>query len=65
MKERRNIGFCYNCDEKWRLRHKCKIAKLFIMKSEDFSDKEEPIIGKRSMDKGASSAQIEPKIMEA
>lgn len=35
------------------------------MKSEDFNDKEEPIIGKRSMDKGASSAQIEPKIMEA
>ena len=35
MEERRKQGLCYNCDEKWHLGHKCKGAKLFLLKSWD------------------------------
>ncbi|KAA8517141.1 hypothetical protein F0562_017434 [Nyssa sinensis] len=38
MKERRARGLCYNCDEKWGLGHKCKLARLFIL---DCADSEE------------------------
>ena len=31
MDERRKRGLCYNCDEKWRVGHKCKYAKLFLL----------------------------------
>ena len=31
MDERRKKGLCYNCDEKWAVGHKCKIAKLFLL----------------------------------
>lgn len=31
MKERRDKGLCYNCDEKWNSSHKCKSPKLYLM----------------------------------
>lgn len=31
MEERSKQGFCYNCDEKWQLGHKCKGAKFFFI----------------------------------
>ena len=36
MEERKKLGLCYNCDEKWILGHRCKSAKLFLL---DFIDK--------------------------
>jgi hypothetical protein len=39
MKERRDKGLCYNCDEKWNSAHKCKSPKLFLMHGgESFTD---------------------------
>ena len=35
MEERKKLGLCYNCDEKWILGHRCKSAKLFLL---DFID---------------------------
>ena len=35
MKERRDRGLCYNCDDKWGPSHKCKAARLFVMEGED------------------------------
>jgi len=32
MDERRKRGLCYNYDEKWGVGHKCKNAKLFLLK---------------------------------
>ena len=32
MDERRKRGLCYNCDDKWGVGHKCKNAKLFLLK---------------------------------
>ena len=32
MEERRRKGLCFNCDEKFQLRHHCKPAKLFLLK---------------------------------
>ena len=31
MEERKKKGLCYNCDDKWAPRHKCKQATLFLM----------------------------------
>jgi len=31
MKERRDKGLCYNCDDKWNPTHKCKFPKLYLM----------------------------------
>ena len=31
MEERRKLGLCYNCDEKWQMGHKCTSAKLFLL----------------------------------
>jgi len=39
MKERRDKGLCYNCDENWNSVHKCKSPKLFLMHGgESFTD---------------------------
>jgi hypothetical protein len=39
MKERRDNGLCYNCDEKWNSAHKCKSPKLYLMQGgEPFTD---------------------------
>ena len=32
MEEIRKQGLCYNYDEKWQVGHKCKGAKLFLLK---------------------------------
>lgn len=42
MKERRDKGLCYNCDEKWALGHNCKSARLFIMECDGSSHDEVP-----------------------
>lgn len=31
MRERREKGLCYNCEEKWNPAHRCKFPKLFLM----------------------------------
>jgi hypothetical protein len=31
MKEHRDKGLCYNCDDKWNPTHKCKSPKLYLM----------------------------------
>ena len=35
MDERRKKELCYNCDEKWGPRHKCKNVKLFLLEGID------------------------------
>ena len=35
MEERRKLGLCYNCDEKWQMGHRCKGAKLFLLEGCD------------------------------
>ncbi|XP_075665366.1 uncharacterized protein LOC142635031 [Castanea sativa] len=35
IEERRKLGLCYNCDEKWQMGHKCKGAKLFLLEGWD------------------------------
>jgi hypothetical protein len=35
MKERREKGLCYNCDEKFRPGHKCKSLTLFLIDGND------------------------------
>ena len=37
MEERSKQGFCYNCDEKWQLGHKCKGAKFFLLEGSSLS----------------------------
>jgi hypothetical protein len=31
MRERREKGLCYNCEEQWHLAHKCKSPKLYLL----------------------------------
>lgn len=31
MKERRDKGLCYYCDDRWNPAHKCKTPKLFLI----------------------------------
>jgi hypothetical protein len=40
MVERQLKGLCYNCDEKYFLRHKCKEQNIFMAISEDVSEEE-------------------------
>ncbi|XP_075655198.1 uncharacterized protein LOC142625421 [Castanea sativa] len=35
LEERRKLGLCYNCDEKWQMGHKWKEAKLFLLEGWD------------------------------
>ena len=35
MEERRKLGLCYNCDEKWKMGYRCKGAKLFLLEGCD------------------------------
>jgi len=46
MAERQLKGLCYNCDDKYFLRHKCKEQNLFMAISEDVSeeDVEAPLV---------------------
>jgi hypothetical protein len=40
MEECQLKGLCYNCDEKYFPRHKCKEQKLFMPISEDVAEEE-------------------------
>jgi hypothetical protein len=46
MVERQLKGLCYNCDEKYFSRHKCKEQNIFMSISEDVSeeDVEAPLV---------------------
>jgi hypothetical protein len=46
MVERQLKGFCYNCDDKYFPRHKCKELKIFMSILEDVSeeDVEAPLV---------------------
>ncbi|KAJ0101884.1 hypothetical protein Patl1_05728 [Pistacia atlantica] len=62
MKERRDKGLCYNCDDKWGLGHKCKSAWLFIMECDESSDDELPKF--EVADVSASKSKEETPIVE-
>lgn len=59
MKERREKGFCYNCDEKWGLGHMCKAAKLFIMEGEESEDELKPTRRNQVNDEGSLKNELE------
>jgi uncharacterized coiled-coil protein SlyX len=40
MKEHREKGLCYNCDEKFRPGHKCKSLTLFLIDGNDYCDED-------------------------
>ena len=42
MEERRKLGLCYNCDEKWQSGHRCKGAKLFLLEELPMEVKQRP-----------------------
>jgi hypothetical protein len=60
MKERRDKGLCYNCDDKWNPAHKCKSPKLFLMHGcEVFSDEKlEEVFCDDSVDGGDPSSDL-------
>ena len=45
MQARRDKGLCYNCDEKFGLRHRCKTQQVFILETvvdaEEFAEVKE------------------------
>ncbi|KAF8405168.1 hypothetical protein HHK36_010067 [Tetracentron sinense] len=41
MKERREKGLCYFCDEKWNPSHHCKKAKIYLMEGMELFDNSE------------------------
>lgn len=41
MKERRDRGLCYYCDDKWALGHRCRTPKLFLSEGLEAETKEE------------------------
>lgn len=41
MKEKRDKGLCYYCEEKWNPNHKCKRVRLYLMEGVDFSHENE------------------------
>jgi hypothetical protein len=65
MKERRDKGLCYNCDEKWNPAHKCKPPKLFLMHGCDsFSEEKlEEVFYEDSLDWGDHT--VDPIVTEA
>ena len=67
MRERREKGLCYNCDDKWGPDHKCKSARLFIMESEGWEG-EEMLLTERTGElnnqfyEGLDKEEVEPEI---
>jgi hypothetical protein len=68
MVERQMKGLCYNCDEKYFLRHKCKENKLFMAISEYVPEEdvtiplvEEPSLPDATL-KPANPPKVEPLI---
>lgn len=61
MKERRDKGLCYNCEEKWNPSHKCKSPKLYLMQgSELFSEEKSDDIFYDSTDLGETTLDLVP-----
>lgn len=66
MKEQRDRGLCYNCNENWGLRHKYKVDRLFIMEYNYSNDDEDVKCGKTiraDEDKGSKDA-VEQKLLK-
>jgi hypothetical protein len=42
MLERRKMGLCYNCDERWSSDHRCENRKLYLM--EEVEDEEAKLV---------------------
>lgn len=42
MKERRDKGLCYYCDDKWQPGHKCKAPRLYLLSGLEFPPKDSP-----------------------
>jgi hypothetical protein len=40
MRERREKGLCYYCDDKWNPRHKCKSPKIYLLTIMDFPEED-------------------------
>ncbi|KAF9688586.1 hypothetical protein SADUNF_Sadunf01G0003700 [Salix dunnii] len=67
IRERKEKGLCYNCDDKWRSGHICKTTCLLIMGGEDLDTKEIVQEGltnevKRKLCKGIIVDKMEPEI---
>lgn len=41
MKERKDKGLCYNCDEKWNLQHHCTGKRIYMMEEVEWVSKDE------------------------
>ncbi|KAA8529666.1 hypothetical protein F0562_034234 [Nyssa sinensis] len=57
MKERRDKGLCYNCDDKWAPGHRCKSAKLFIMECENSDEEDDIRSTPLAIEEGGSSSK--------
>ncbi|KAA8534845.1 hypothetical protein F0562_029939 [Nyssa sinensis] len=57
MKERRDKGLCYNCDDKWAPGHRCKSAKLFIMECENSDEDDDIRSTPLAIEEGGSSSK--------
>ncbi|KAJ0036051.1 hypothetical protein Pint_24659 [Pistacia integerrima] len=57
MKERRDKGLCYYCDEKFRPGHKCKTQTLFMLESQ-------PLVDEKDMDCSNDSPSQEGTVPE-
>jgi hypothetical protein len=42
MKERRDKGLCYYCDDKWQPGHKCKAPRLYLLSGLELPPKDSP-----------------------
>lgn len=40
MRERREKGLCYYCDDKWNPGHRCKSPKIYLLTGMEFQDEE-------------------------
>jgi hypothetical protein len=63
MVEHQLKGFCYNCDEKYFLGHKCKEQNLFMSISEDISEEniETPLVSESPETPDITLRQTLPK----
>jgi hypothetical protein len=64
MVERQLKGRCYNCDEKYFSRHKCKEQNIFMAISEDISeeDVETPFVNESHESTDITPPEVEPVI---
>ena len=62
MRERREKGLCYNCDDKWGPSHKCKSARLFILEGEDGDETIKFDEWGNNLHEGLDTEEVEPEI---